>query len=233
MNSMPHDTDIEYDDMSPGCMTAIVITLASIIVGVLLVLLNWTYADAQEEQSRVTATLRAGCADLSTHAVNLWTTQASNVYLADCADEAVGTIAPPDGPVLLTEGCKLTDAAYDAIQRLNPHGIIGLGRVCQAVVDEAAMTPSERASLPKPCEGRADVCAGLDRIAACESHNNPRAHNPSGKYHGAWQFDLQTWHSTGRTGDPHTLSYEEQREGAYDLWKARGTQPWSICKREF
>ena len=41
-----------------------------------------------------------------------------------------------------------------------------------------------------------------DGLARCESTNNPRAVNPSGKYTGLFQFDDRTWHSVGGRDGP-------------------------------
>ena len=51
----------------------------------------------------------------------------------------------------------------------------------------------------------------LDRLASCESGMRPDAHSSTGKYHGAFQFALSTWHGMGMSGDPHNYSYAEQK----------------------
>lgn len=59
-----------------------------------------------------------------------------------------------------------------------------------------------------------------DRLADCESGDHDgkppitydtTAHSDTGKYHGAFQFSLDTWRSLGGTGDPHTHTYEQQK----------------------
>lgn len=78
---------------------------------------------------------------------------------------------------------------------------------------------SAAASAPAP--------ASLQAIAQCESSGNPSATN--GPYGGLYQFDYQTWHSVGGTGDPASASPAEQTYRAELLMQQRGTQPWPVC----
>lgn len=73
----------------------------------------------------------------------------------------------------------------------------------------------------------------FDRVAQCESGGNPRAVNPSGKYRGAFQFDLPTWHEdpVNMPGDPIDYSYVTQRNAAKRLYAERGRSPWPECGR--
>lgn len=68
----------------------------------------------------------------------------------------------------------------------------------------------------------------LNGIAACESGGNPQASN--GTHFGLFQFDLQTWHSVGGTGDPRNASVAEQYSRAGTLMAQRGTQPWAASQ---
>lgn len=68
------------------------------------------------------------------------------------------------------------------------------------------------------------------RLANCESSSG--RDSASGKYHGFFQWDLQTWHGQGETGDPHTYSYEYQLAVAKRLQAARGWSPWPTCARK-
>lgn len=68
-------------------------------------------------------------------------------------------------------------------------------------------------------------------LGECESGNNPRAINPSGKYRGAFQFDLSTWASVGESGDPIDRSYAHQLAAAQRLHAQRGFYPWPQCAR--
>lgn len=69
------------------------------------------------------------------------------------------------------------------------------------------------------------------RLAACESSNGRDSSN--GKYHGYFQVIIETWRSHGGgPRDPHTYTYEEQREIAIRIWRDRGWQPWPACSRK-
>lgn len=66
-----------------------------------------------------------------------------------------------------------------------------------------------------------------DSLAACESTNTNA--NTGNGFYGYYQFDQQTWESTGRTGLASDYSREEQTAAAADLAAARGGQPWPNC----
>jgi len=65
--------------------------------------------------------------------------------------------------------------------------------------------------------------------SSCESHMNPAAHNPTGLYHGAFQFLLSTWWSAGGTGDPHLHSWHYQAVVAVRWMYAHGDEQWPVC----
>jgi hypothetical protein len=71
----------------------------------------------------------------------------------------------------------------------------------------------------------------LDAIAACESHDNPRAISPGGAYRGKYQFSLQTWQSVGGDGDPAAASETEQDRRAAMLYRSGGPGHWPVCGR--
>jgi transglycosylase-like protein len=73
------------------------------------------------------------------------------------------------------------------------------------------------------------VPAILQRIAQCESGGNPRAIGGGGAYRGKYQFDFQTWHANGGSGDPAAASEAEQDRIAMRLYQARGTSSWPVC----
>ena len=83
------------------------------------------------------------------------------------------------------------------------------------------------------CAGCWPVFGPTDRqlrvLRMCESGGRYTVHNPSGKYHGAYQFDLATWRSAGGTGDPHAASPAEQDFRVRVLHKSRGWAPWPVC----
>jgi TolA-binding protein len=76
--------------------------------------------------------------------------------------------------------------------------------------------------------GGADAWA---RLRNCESGGNYQAISPSGKYRGAYQFDLRTWESVGGSGDPIDASPEEQDLRARILYSRSGSRPWPVCGR--
>jgi hypothetical protein len=73
------------------------------------------------------------------------------------------------------------------------------------------------------------VRATLNRIAACESHGNPRAIGGGGAYRGKYQFSFGTWASVGGTGDPIAASEREQDRRAAMLLRRDGSGHWPVC----
>jgi hypothetical protein len=69
----------------------------------------------------------------------------------------------------------------------------------------------------------------LRRLAWCESTNRPWVTDPSGTYHGLYQFDLRTWRSVHGRGLPQFASRLEQGYRAVLLRRRRGTAPWPVC----
>ena len=66
------------------------------------------------------------------------------------------------------------------------------------------------------------------RLRQCESGNNYGINTGNG-YYGAYQFDLDTWHSLGGTGLPNAASPATQDALALKLWKAHGWTPWACA----
>jgi len=99
-------------------------------------------------------------------------------------------------------------------------------RVLTKTVDQVVLVgtrPTQAGTLP--------TYGGLNwsGLAQCESGGNPRAINPAGPYYGLYQFDLGTWQSNGGTGLPIDASPTEQTRVAYNLYLARGREPWPVC----
>lgn len=90
------------------------------------------------------------------------------------------------------------------------------------------------------CEGRAGcyyhvfkhqpdwVKAKLRRVSACES-DYPSQHDPSGTYHGAFQYDLRTAGEAGFRQDPHTVSYRQQAVRTWRFAMRVGWGRWPHC----
>ncbi|NNE75432.1 MAG: hypothetical protein HKN26_17340 [Acidimicrobiales bacterium] len=71
-----------------------------------------------------------------------------------------------------------------------------------------------------------------NRLRFCESSDDYRAISPTGKYRGAYQFDLPTWQTVGGTGDPIDAPPLEQDARARTLYALRGrTTTWPECGR--
>ncbi|ONI68350.1 transglycosylase [Kribbella sp. ALI-6-A] len=92
---------------------------------------------------------------------------------------------------------------------------------------------TNRSSRSESTRGSTSVSmsAAWRKVAQCESGGNPRAVNPTGKYHGLFQFDRQTWRSVGGTGTPSKASAAEQLMRAKKLYAQRGASPWPVCGR--
>lgn len=71
----------------------------------------------------------------------------------------------------------------------------------------------------------------LKSIAQCESHGNPRAISPGGRYRGKYQFSFSTWASVGGDGDPAAASETEQDRRAAMLYRSGGPGHWPVCGR--
>ena len=71
--------------------------------------------------------------------------------------------------------------------------------------------------------------ASLRSIAACESHNNPRAVGGGGAYRGLYQFSFSTWRAVGGDGDPAAASRWEQTWRAWLLISRHGSGHWPVC----
>ena len=69
----------------------------------------------------------------------------------------------------------------------------------------------------------------LERIAACESHGNPRAIGGGGAFRGKYQFTYGTWAAVGGRGDPATAPEFEQDRRAAILLKRTGGAAWPVC----
>ncbi len=67
------------------------------------------------------------------------------------------------------------------------------------------------------------------QLRFCESSGNYAAVNATGRYRGAYQFDVPTWESVGGAGDPAAAAPEEQDLRAARLYRERGSSPWPFC----
>lgn len=67
------------------------------------------------------------------------------------------------------------------------------------------------------------------QVRRCESGGNYQAVSGSGRYRGAYQFDMQTWSAMGGRGDPAAALPMEQDARAKLLFAQRGARAWPQC----
>lgn len=83
----------------------------------------------------------------------------------------------------------------------------------------------------KPVVRRRGFEAMLGCIRHFESRGRYGAVSATGRFRGAYQFDLPTWRSVGGVGDPAEASVAEQDLRAALLLRRRGLQPWPTPAR--
>jgi hypothetical protein len=125
----------------------------------------------------------------------------------------------PDGPVphIVALGVPTTTVAPPPPPA--PEPVVELPRASRSIKLAAATTGAPLS---------ADVWS---RLARCESSGNPKAVGGRGKFFGAFQFTLQTWHSLGMTGNPVDYPYDAQLEAAQRLQARSGWRNWPVCAR--
>ncbi|MDI2128783.1 resuscitation-promoting factor [Yinghuangia seranimata] len=85
-------------------------------------------------------------------------------------------------------------------------------------------------ALPTSVAGADDL--NWAAMAQCESGGNPKAIDPTGTYHGLYQFDAGTWRSMGGTGVASQAPAAEQTYRAKLMYVQRGASPWPVCGRK-
>jgi hypothetical protein len=70
------------------------------------------------------------------------------------------------------------------------------------------------------------------RLSWCEAGGRPDAVSRSGRYFGAFQFSLATWHAMGMGGSPVEYPYEVQLDVAKRLQARSGWGQWPVCSRK-
>jgi hypothetical protein len=101
------------------------------------------------------------------------------------------------------------------------------------VVTKPQVKIIKKTSTPRPVSHH-HLVSGTDmwdRVSKCESGNNPRSVSSTGKFRGAFQFSLATWHEIGYKGDPIDYSYEYQKSAAKKLYAQSGRGQWPECGR--
>ncbi len=100
------------------------------------------------------------------------------------------------------------------------------------VVDTPVWTSRSLGSaVATPADDGGPTDAQWEALRACESGGDYGAINATGKYRGAYQFDMPTWQSVGGVGDPAEATPAEQDERATLLFQRRGASPWPFCGR--
>ena len=101
----------------------------------------------------------------------------------------------------------------------------------------AATTTTEDTNIKHPIPAGTTE-AQWHALRQCESTQNYRAVNPSGRYRGAYQFSIRTWdwvsenHYPELFGvDPIDASPPDQDKMAYKLYDINGWDPWPTCKK--
>jgi hypothetical protein len=70
------------------------------------------------------------------------------------------------------------------------------------------------------------------RLSWCEAGGRANAVSRSGRYFGAFQFSLATWHSMGMAGNPIDYPYDVQLDAAKRLQARSGWGQWPVCSRK-
>jgi hypothetical protein len=78
----------------------------------------------------------------------------------------------------------------------------------------------------------AAVEPSLEQIASCESGGDPTAVSADGRYHGKYQFSLETWRRMGGSGDPAAAPEAEQDRRAALLLRQDGPSAWPVCAQQ-
>ena len=149
----------------------------------------------------------------------------------------------------LIAGAGLLMLALSACGSRGPSGppphIVALGVSTTEVTELASVsTPAPAAPAPALPPARASRSSRRNagpampitgdlwgRLARCESGGNPQAVGGRGKFFGAFQFTLATWHSLGLSGSPVDYSYADQLAAAQRLQARSGWRNWPVCAR--
>lgn len=102
------------------------------------------------------------------------------------------------------------------------------GMIIGSDTSDFDLSQSTAASYESPAASAYSV---LERIALCESQNNPLAKNPSSSASGRFQFLKGSWEAYGRqlwgtTEGKDVFSYKDNTELAEYVYSIEGTKPW-------
>ena len=118
--------------------------------------------------------------------------------------------------------------AFQARRGLAVDGIVG--PQTRAALGLGGSVTASRSTIGTTGTGTAPS-GSLQRIAQCESGDNPRAIGGGGRYRGKYQFSRATWRAVGGSGDPAAAPEAEQDQRAAALLARSGTAQWPVCGR--
>lgn len=155
------------------------------------------------------------------------------------AESAVATARAEAAQAALDRAAAEEDAARDAAANRAASSSSASPSASSPSPSPSSASPAAPAPVatpgPQSPAGRGDPSPAeretLARIRWCESRNNYAIVSASGRYRGAYQFDVATWKGVGGSGDPAAASPAEQDYRALLLLRMRGTRPWPHCGR--
>lgn len=170
--------------------------------------------------------------------------KATNAYLGVVGDPALDTFSRPDGPLLLVPaGSKrIPYHVYEHVVDLGVKGVIAVGAVHPNILEEASLKPSAlKAKWDREDAERKSACNHpfgcpyegtiAQRIARCESHENPNAKNPRSTASGIYQFLDGTIRSLGYPAPARALPWPTQTEAFWKLWDGgKGASHWNASR---
>lgn len=148
-----------------------------------------------------------------------------HVFTATLGETAI--LAAPDAAASPSSSSAVIDldvlAEAQRITIQNRHGGAG--------APDVTNTPlwADRTFAAAPTQREEPTPEQWAELRHCEATGNYAVTNFSGKYRGAYQFDVPTWESVGGTGDPAAATPEEQDLRAALLYQQRGSSPWPFC----
>lgn len=142
-----------------------------------------------------------------------------------------GTVQQPDPGTYIGLTTVLTQGT-DGVQNVTVQTVTVNGVVAGTtdLSSEVVTAPVDTIVSVGAKEFPANVNAlNWDGLAKCESTNNPAAVSSTGKYHGLYQFSVDTWQRMGGSGLPSQATPEEQTARAKMLYLAAGRGQWPVC----
>lgn len=105
------------------------------------------------------------------------------------------------------------------------------------LVSTASPSPAPLSAAPAAPGVLPDVTPGgpspkaWAKLRECEANGSYTVVSASGKYRGAYQFDVRSWRAVGGTGDPAAAPPAEQDLRASLLYASQGARAWPHCGR--